>query len=126
VIERCELGPLGCHELRVEVDCSIYGLRSIGDALRVRENAAVRDVDGLSGLRTIEAGLVFEGNAALRNLDGLAGLEAMGGDLVIIDNQSLPTCEADAVRVQLSPLEGDVCIQGNRDDGCDDVTIGDC
>jgi hypothetical protein len=126
------LSPLRCTEhLDVTVNfnlASLEGLNNLtmSECVFIFWNGLVT-LNGLDGLIWIGDGLHIEGNNELVDIDALSNLEWIGeGGLTIEDNESLPTCEAIALRDQLyaAGWDGPVCIEDNLNDACEDDTSG--
>ena len=93
----------------------------------VGENGMLADLDGLQFLTSVLGTILIDNNDALTNLDALDGLVDFGGDwLFIRENANVPTCEATMLRdlVQGFGWGGDVCIQNNLADTCEDDISG--
>jgi hypothetical protein len=102
-------------------------LIEIGGALRIHNNEYLEDIDGLSALDTVGGVLFIGHNNNLESILGLVALEAVGPSVEIVDNDDLPTCHATVLVEQLEAegWTGEVCIEWNDDDGCEDDT-SDC
>jgi hypothetical protein len=120
-----QLGAGLIADLVVESNAS---LRSLGywfvegvlyGDLVLRDLPALADISGIRGVSYIAGDLVVEATG-LAGLGCLHGLGGLGGDrLVVVDNPSVPTCEAEALRDTLRRLgwEGEAEIHGNDDEG---------
>ena len=66
----------------------LNSLTSVGHNLRIDDNDALTNLNGLSGLTSV-GGLEIGGNDALTNLNGLSNITSVGGDLEIWNNDAL-------------------------------------
>ncbi len=103
-------------------------LSAIGLGLRIASNSSLTSLDGLEGLDWLGFEIDIHSNPSLADLGGLAdiGFLGLGGRITVAGNASLATCAAVAVRDQHQDggWLGDVCIQNNLPDDCDDDTTG--
>ena len=95
-------------------------LVTVGGRLRIEGNTELTSLEALSSLTTVGEELWIESNASLTTL----GLDQLSepGSLFVLDNQTLPTCAAVAIRDRLqgSGWTGEVKISGNDDEStCD-------
>ena len=70
---------------------NIDGLSNLGSLVYSLEiiDSQIEDVDSLSNLTSVGAALYISGNNSLQHLDGLSSLEYIGGVLVLQDNEEL-------------------------------------
>ncbi len=87
--------------------------------VRIKSNAALLDLNGLSNLSYIGGDLRIYGwdgevlNRELSDISGLGRLESVAGDIEITNNPKLPACAAEALVEQLKYFPGIATIADN-------------
>lgn len=113
---------LGENEVLGDLD-GLSSLTRVGWDVSVYNNHEIVSAEGLRSLRSVGWILTFQTNNSL-SLLGLHSLSSVGSTVRIIHNRALPTCEADALTVQLRSHDwnGDFYIVGTWDEGvCEDL-----
>ena len=82
-----------------------------GRTLRINDNDALTNLDGLSGISSVDGDLHIFATPALTNLDGLSGITSVGDDLEILYNDALTNIEGLS---SLTSVVGDLQDGGDR------------
>ena len=78
-------------------------LREVGGGITIQANGSLRDLSGLESLASVHFNFLISDNPALTSLRALVKLKSCYG-LYVLNNASLPTCEAEALRGKLDSL----------------------
>ena len=94
----------------------------MGEYLRIYDNDALTNLDGLGALASVGGGLssILQ-NAALTSLNGLSGITSVSGTLEIYGNYVLPDCEACDLLDQITSGPTTLNVGNNLDDTCTPV-----
>jgi Leucine-rich repeat (LRR) protein len=97
---------------------ALAGLTGAVNFISVNDMPALATLDGLEGL-TAASQVGVAGNPVLTSVRGLSGLTEVSLAFTIVDNDVLPTCEAEWLRdhVGVENIGGDISIDGNDDAG---------
>jgi hypothetical protein len=106
----------GCIDLS-ELIC----LTSVGEALVIRDNAALTNLDGLNGITSVGGFLDIFSNDVLTDLDGLNGITSVCYYIWISSNNVLPDCEVCDLLDQLPTAPTIITVENNLDDSCTPV-----
>jgi hypothetical protein len=91
-------------------------LTAIAGDLRIEGNSGLLVAqDSSLAVKTIGGTLSFESNPLVTSLAGLLDIESVGADFSVVDNVTLPTAEATALRdaIGVADIGGTVTISGN-------------
>ncbi|MBI5490321.1 MAG: hypothetical protein HY905_23495 [Deltaproteobacteria bacterium] len=117
-------------------DLTGFGALARVEGLDIEDNDALVSLDGFNAVTVTDPawdcpspyGILVNGNDALVDLglDSLAELGEGGGSVLsVINNTTLPTCEPQRVRDQLTgPADDAFCVAGNLADACFDDLSG--
>lgn len=87
------------------------GMNAEGEAIILKNNAALRSLRGLGGLTTIEGHCDIQANMVLTSLEGLNELQSIHGNLRLYANPKLRDISA---LQNLSTVSADIFIEENR------------
>jgi hypothetical protein len=93
-------------------------LETTGGFFYLGENASLVNIGDFNSLVSVGAYFTLRNMPSLTNINGFASLDAVAEDFQISGNTSLPTCNAQALELQLSTIGGTTTITGNLADVC--------
>jgi hypothetical protein len=114
-----ELGGIFLGDNPMLVDTSgIAPLVQIPGKVQIVDNDSLVAIGGFESVADIGLELRITDNDSLATFGGFGSLTELGGDLLLQNNPLASTCEAVALRDQLTIFLGTDFISGNLDDGC--------
>ena len=93
-------------------------LQSTGGYFYIGENASLTSVGDFGSLVSVGAYFILRNMPQLTSIAGLPLLDAVAEDFEISGNPQLPTCDAQALQMQLTTIGGMSTIAGNLADAC--------
>lgn len=100
------------------VKISMPLLEVSGDFFYLGENASLKSIDRFGSLVSVGAGFTILNMSQLQLPDGFPVLDSVGADFEISGNALPPTCDAQALQMQLSSIGGLSEVLGNLPDTC--------